>query len=250
MSLESVFNSTLNQQFLVQFACRTATRKGLTVGERDALKGLLEEIDSDLFQRFEDVQKGPGVLFQVVREYPIKEITITAPTFIMTNNSIVIFQPIKIGEKFFVNNSNIKTFFSQYMPPLNQKMSETFNKIQAVLEHTKYHRAGKILECALAPIVQEQKGSILSKLFGCDFSEIGEVQLLFTKYIKDKNEIYNIHTQLGYQQSKLESSFQLNLKIDINNRDLHESMEPSQIQSVWTKADSLFDSHLENIITL
>ena len=250
MSLESIFNSVLNQQFFVQFACRTATRKGLSAGERDALKGLLEEIDSDLFQRFEDAQKGPGVLFQVVREYPIKEITITAPTFIMTNNSIVIFQPIKIGEKLFVNNSKIQTFFTQYMPSLNQKTAETFNKIQSVLEHTRYHRAGKILECALAPIGQEQKGKILSKLFGCDFSEIGEVQLMFAKYIKDKNETYNIQTQVGYQQLKLESPFQLNLKVDINNRDLHESMEPTQIQSVWTKADSLFDNHLESIITL
>lgn len=250
MSLETILNSPINQQCFIQFACRMATRKGLTAGERDALQGLLEETDSGLFQRFEDAQKGPGILFQAVKEYPIREVTITAPAFIMTNNSVVIFQPIKIGSKFFLNNISIKTFFSQEMPLLNQKMSGVFNKIQTVLNHTTYHRAGKIFEFAFAPIPSEQKGDIFSKLFCCNFTDIGEIQLLLTKYIQEKEEVYNIRTELGYLQPRADNPFQLNLKVDINNRDQHDLMEPAQMHRVWTKADSLLGNHLENIINL
>lgn len=244
MPLQSIFDTKL-QQFSVQFACRTSTRKDLTASEKDALKTELETSDPEFFQRFQDA---PANFFQMLREYPIGAMTVTAPSFVMNNNSVTLLKPIKLADKKFFDS--IDTLFSSYMPSLNNEMSSTLLKVQNIIRGIQYQRAGKIYEFVLAPYQSDEKKSLLEKVLQYPLDDVGEINVSLTRHVTESGQTYNILTNLLLRQMKLQDPFQLNVRIDINNRDLKESLEPGQIRQIWTKADVLLEPHLETLFDL
>jgi hypothetical protein len=251
MSLQSLIQSPKLQQFVVQFACKTATRKGLTSSEADSVEEILKEKDSENFQKIEKKQQGGTFFIEAYREYTVNEMAITTPIFILNNTNILVFEPVKIGPKEYLQGAQPARYFGEIMREKNRKISNLFSKIQEVLGSSiKFQRAGKIIEFVLAPIAGTEKQSILSKIFTDCLADVGEINLLLTKYLTQNNQKFNIRAQLGFLQPNIGQPFQLNMKMDINNRNLDDSLEPTAVINIWNMADSLFDSNLEDLIVI
>ncbi len=234
------------QQFIVQFACRTPIRKDFSSAERKALENVLKELNPELFQLFSDeTQPRSPYFFQAAREYIIDAVTITVPSLILTNDSVTLLSPVKIGGRFLVGRGN-----SLDTTDLNKKMSDILFQIQNTVRGLRANRAGKIFEMLVGPFGQEDKDKLLRKLISSEFSlgDVGELDLKFARYVDLEGEPHNIQTVIKYQQLNLGDTFQLGLRVDINNRKLKERLDPADIEKVWARADSLIFQHLDTIL--
>lgn len=233
------------QQFVVQFACRIPVRKELDPGEKKTLRSLLQEFDKDSFQLFDESSKRPGCLFEVLRQVPIKANLITGPSFVFSTDSFSFITPIRMLRNYINGFSSLDTSI------LNRTRLDWIVKLHNAVNNLNCQRAGKIYELLLGPFNKDEKRSILSNLFSISLSEIGELNFTFTKYIAiSEKEIYNILTRVNYLQADLNSDFFINMRVDINNRDLVNRMDPRDIERVWKFADDQIFDHLKNTVTI
>ena len=231
------------QQFVVQFACLTPTLREITPAERKALKDMLSSRADGLFQLFDrEASEAPSNLFQAARQYPVGPMTVTVPSLIISHNSVTLLHPIWLGQKAFVSNAK---FDSGY---LNSEMVKTLFEIQSILTKVKFSRAGKIFELVVGPVPPDRKGKLLSRVFSYTLDEVGEVNLSFTPYRRVEGDIFNFQTKISYQQAELSQAINVALRVDINNRDLKDSMEPTQIQQVWDRADRLIEDYFQQLV--
>ena len=228
------------QQFFVQFACRIPIRKELTAAEKNALENTLKTLDPELFQLPDGSLKNSPVLFQVVRQYVIDAITITVPSFVLSNDGIALIHPVKVNKKVFIKSASLLD-----TAQLNSNMSRILTEIQQTVSGLRYQRAGKIFDLILGPFSSTDKEDIFRKLFSFKVSDVGEIQFSFARYLEIDKKVYNIKTSLQFQQLDLQDAFQLSIKVDINNRQLTDSsLEPIQVQQIWKKADEIIHEHL------
>ena len=240
-------------QLVVHYGCRIPLRTELKPTERESLKALLQEINQEHFQIFQmDSQSMAGMglgmagqspgLFTVFRQYPMQGGAIaTAPTLVILPDSITISALIKAGESFYTTSRDIQS------KEQDQKMRDVMFRISDVIKGLKYTRAGKVYELVV-PVSPDQKETFLKKILAEPSTDIAEVVLVLTKIQAVSGKTLNINTQLRFQQMKLEDPFIVNIKVDINNRDLQTSMEPRDVDSVWKSANSVIESHLENLL--
>lgn len=237
--------NNLIQQFVVQFACRTPTRKQLQSAEKKALENVLRELDPDFFQLFEDpASANTQQLFQVSKQHVVGASTITMPSLMFSSNSVTLLHPVKIAGQTLVTTGSLET------KDQNKPMSEKLFEIQQAVRTLKYQRAGKIFEVVLGPFEKESKSKLFGKMFSMGLDDIGEVNFTFARYLKVGDQWYNLQTVVNYQQAKLEDRFVLAVRVDINNRNLANSLEPGQIVQIWDCADSLIWKHIENVLEI
>ena len=231
-------------QFVVHFACKIPARKDISSADRKALENVLQELDPDLFQLFPtDVGRKSPYLFESHRQYLVEAATVTVPSFVLSSNSVSLLNPIKIGGKFLPRtNSILKT------DHLNKKMSGYLTKFQDTLRALRYNRAGKIFEYVLGPFNSDEKGKLFKSLFSIDLKDVGEIKLMFSRYVDIDSQKYNIQTAVNFQQIALGQDFQVGVRVDINNRELKESLDPREIEKIWSNADSEIIDHLDNLI--
>jgi hypothetical protein len=232
------------QQFFIQFACRIPTRKELTAAEKNALENTLKTLDPELFQLPDGSLKNSPVLFQVVRQYVIDAITITVPSFVLSNDGIALICPVKVNKKVFIKSASLFD-----TGQLNSNMCRILTEIQQTVSGLKYQRAGKIFDLILGPFSPTDKENVFKKLFSFEVNDVGEIQFSFARYLDIDRKTYNIKTSLHFQQLDLQDSFQLGVRVDINNRQLTDSsLEPIEVQQIWKKADEIIREHLERYL--
>lgn len=230
-------------QFVVQFAFRIPIRNKLTLSEIKALENGLKALDSEHFQLFDGtVIKGPATLFQATRQLPIGANTIVVPSFVFSKNSFSFIWPVRMLGKYV---SRLKSFDTTDM---NLQMSEWCVAVQDTLTNLHCQRTGKIYEIVLGRFAEEKKVDLFQKLFKIDFSDVSETTLIFSRYVKPENLLYNISTNINYRQLDLKSDFNIGMRIDINNRELERSIEPALMQTVWNFADAIIDKHIEELL--
>ena len=239
------FSSHLIQNLVIQFAFRIPTRRELVINERKALEGVLKELDNEFFQLFDDPQqKIPGSLFQSLRQVLIGAVTATVPAFNLSNDSFTFFYPMKLMKQ------PIQGVKSVDASNVNKEMISWFNRVQQVINNSSCNRTGKIYELVLGPFVPESKKQIFNELFISPLDNIGELGFTFAEYVKKDDELYNIQTIIQYQQLKIEDPFNINMRVDINNRNLAVRMGPREVEKVWNFADTEIDNHLKKILNL
>ena len=230
-------------QFIVQFAFRIPIRTELTSSERKALEDELRVLDPELFQLFDGtVIKGPATLFQATRQLPIEASTIMVPSFVFSKNSFSFIWPVRMLKK---HVSDLRSFDTTDM---NRRMSEWVVRVQNTISNSHCQRTGKIYEIILGPFTEGEKAALFQKLFLINLSDVGEMNLTFSRYVHSGNLLYNISTNINYRQLDLKSSFHIGLRIDINNRNLERSIEPPLMKTVWSFADVTIDKHLEKLL--
>lgn len=231
-------------QFIVQFACRIPTRPQLSAGEKKTLENLLRDLDPEHFQLPESGPgKDPACLFQVLRQHAIGASVMTAPSFIFSRDSFSFYYPTRMM------NQEIKGFDSILAKNLNLKIAGWTNRILDAVAGT-CQRAGKIYLMALGPFEQSEKVTIFNKLCSAEMSEIGEFNFTFTHYRDIGGEIYNILNSVNFMAPDLVSKFFLQVRVDINNRNLRQRMEPPDVQKIWDLADGMILEHLGNILDI
>lgn len=228
------------KQFMVQFACRTPARKELSAADRKALENVLRGLDADLFQIFHDEHNAVN-LFQVSRQHQVGPTTITVPSLVLANDSVTLLSLIMAGGTKIKN----KSFDTSDQ---NKKMASILFEVQNALKGLRYHRAGKIFEIVLGPFSPDEKPRIFSKLIAHPLDEIGELTLTFAKYTKIDESVYNFKTVITYNHLELSHQFDVIIRIDINNRQLEESLEPGQIERVWGEADRQIAAYLDSLL--
>ena len=244
-SKEESFLSNLKiQQFAVQFACRIPIRKELTSSEKKALENILRSLDPSVFQLFDEGQKGPACLLQVLRQVPIGATTATIPSFVFSNDSFSFLTPIKMM------GTPVRGIGSVDASDMNTKMQDWVFKVQNAIPNSSCQRTGKIYEIVVGPFTKSDKAQLFKNLFSTNLDDVGELMLTYAKYHTVNTEIFNIQTSMRYLQGKLDDRFFVNLRVDINNRNLANSMEPRDIVRVWQFADSIIDSHLKNTLEI
>ncbi|MBI4055562.1 MAG: hypothetical protein HY402_05445 [Elusimicrobia bacterium] len=235
------------EQLVVQFACRTPTRKDLTAAERKALENTLKGTDEkqELFQLFseEPSQKSPN-LFQAARQYNFDAITLTVPSFAFSTDSATLLYPVKLGKKIFTRDQSLET------KDLNKRMVQILFEVQNTIKGLRYLRAGKIFELVLGSFSPDDKKRIFQGFISYDMADIGELNLTYAKYVKHGDKFFNIQTTVKFNQLQLTDPFPLAIRVDINNRQLAESLDPSEIERVWSRADEIIWEHLESTITI
>lgn len=233
------------QQFVVQFACRTPIRTGFSSAERKALENLLRDSNPELFQLFSDENRNAPYFFQASRQHIIESVTITVPSLVLTNDSVTLLSPVRLGGKFLPGRGE-----SLDTTDLNKRMSDILFVIHNSIRGLRYNRTGKIFELLLGQFQQEDKVRLFQKLVSSDLSlaEVGELDLAFAQYVEMEGETYNIRTVIKYQQLDLGDTFQLGVRVDINNRKLRDRLDPPEIEKVWTLADKKIWEHLSAII--
>lgn len=243
---EELFLSKVKiQQYLVQFAFRVPIRKELSLGEKRSLENVLKDLDSEVFQYFEKPpETNPACLFQVVRQVPVAATPITVPSFVFSNESFSFIFPIRLlGQP-------ISGMGSMGPDALNRRVLEWLLQVQNIIKNPNCQRAGKIYELVLGPFNSEEKSGIFRSLFSTNIGEVGELNLTFARYRKEGDKLFNVLTNIRYLQQKLEERFFINVRVDINNRILLNSMEPRDIKGVWEFADSVIDEHLGSILLI
>jgi hypothetical protein len=239
------FHSDKIQQLVIMFACRIPVRRELSAPQRKALQNTLTDLSPEVFQLFDtQLDKTPGYLFYVLRQLPIEATAIVLPSFILENDAFSFVYPIKIAGK------KVSGIGSIDASDANRKMLGWVAKVQEVIGNPHCQRAGKIYELLLGPFSRDDKKNLLNQLLSVNLDDVGELTLVFANYHSKGGEVYNIHTKLQYQQNRLEDIFFLNVRIDINNRNLVDTMEPREIERAWSFADSMIDSHLKDILSL
>lgn len=239
--LKSIENNVV--QFVVQFAFRIPIRNKLTLSEIKALENGLKELDSEHFQLFDGtVIKGPATLFQATRQLPIGAGTIVVPSFVFSKNSFSFIWPVRMLGKYV---SYLKSFDTT---DTNLQMSEWCLAVQNTVSNLHCQRTGKIYEIVLGRFAEGKKVDLFQKLFKIDLSDVGEMNLAFSRYVESENLLYNISTNISYRQLDLKSDFNIGMRIDINNRDLERSIEPPLMKTVWSFADAMIDKHIEELL--
>jgi hypothetical protein len=234
------------QQFVVQFACRTPTRKDISPAERKALENVLKDSNRELFQLFSDeTARNSPYLFQASRQHNVDAVTVTVPSLILTNDSVTLLAPVRLGGRFLLGSGE-----TLETSVLNKSMVDILVKVQDAIRGLRFNRAGKIFELLLGPYDQEDKGRIFEKLISTSMSlsEIGELDLAFARYTDIDGRTYNIKSVIKYQQMNLADRFQLGVRVDINNRKLGDRLDPRDIEKVWGLADQQIWNHLESIL--
>ena len=233
------------QQYIVHFAHKVPVRKQLTAGEKKALENVLKDLNPEFFQLFEETNvQNPACLFQVLCQRPVEATQITLPSFILTNDGFSFVYPrMVLGKKIKemdLDNSS-----------LNSQMSQWSFKIQEIITNLHSQRVGKISELVIGPFTPDEKAGILKNIFsqGLVLHEMGELNLTFAYYREMNGSTFNIQTGLHFQQLKLEDPFFISVRVDINNRILSQSLEPSQVRSIWDKADTVIGEHLQTILS-
>lgn len=239
--LESIRDKV--RHFVVQFAFRIPTRSELTRSEIKALEDGLRELNPEIFQLFDKtLTKGPAVLFQSTRQLPIGANTIMVPSFVFSQNNFSFIWPVLMLGKYI---SGLRSFNTADM---NQQMSTWALAVQDTVSNLNFHRTGKIYEIVLGRFTDVEKENLFQKLFSMNLSDVGETNLVFTKYVESDGFLYNISTNIGYRQPDLGSGLDVNLRIDINNRNLETSVEPALMKRVWSYADAMIDKYLEELL--
>lgn len=242
--MELPIQSALIQQFMVQFACRIPTKAEILPAERNSLKEILQNYgELDLFQLFnEGVSETSPHLFQSAKQYFVGNMTITVPSFILSHNSITVVHPIKIAAKTFITNDSFDTGY------LNGIMRDLFLQIQKTLPKVHFNRAGKIFELSVGPLSDANKSALLGNLFRYQLNHVLEVNLQFTPVRDVGGEQHNLQTRLSCHQPAPGSSYVATVRVDVNNRELKESLEPTQLQQFWNQADGLIGGYLQEIL--
>ncbi|PIP81761.1 MAG: hypothetical protein CO113_16310 [Elusimicrobia bacterium CG_4_9_14_3_um_filter_62_55] len=233
-------------QYSLQFSCRIPLRTELKASEREALKANLQELDPTHYQIFDAgiqvPQRGPAPLYQVFRQYNMDGGAVaTAPSFFIGTDAITIYHLIKAGERTFHHDISLQA------KDLNKKMETSLFKVAEILKGLRFSRAGKIFEIVI-PYSAGDKPALLKKILADNSADIAVVQLVFNRIVAGSSgKLMNINTQVIFQQMKLEDNFNLMVKVDINNRDLANSMEPRDVAAVWKEADELIGASLEAV---
>lgn len=227
------------KQFAVQFACRTPVRKELASAERKAIENVLRDLDPETFQIFHEEHNAAN-LFQVSRQHHVGPNTLTVPAFVLSNDSVALLSLIMAGGA-LIKGKNFDTKND------NKKMASVLFEVQNALKGLRYHRAGKIYEVVLGPFMPEEKKR-LSKMISQPLENVGEVAFAFAKYVSIDGNVYNFKTELKFRQLNLGDPFDLMVRVDINNRQLEDSMEPGQIEKVWGEADRHIAGHLDSLL--
>jgi hypothetical protein len=233
------------QQFITQFACRMPTRREFDSAAKRNLKEVLTNstaLDNsikDLFQLFDDeVSEKSPYLFQAAKQYVVQHMTVTIPSLVIDHTSITLCHPVKLGRKMFFNAFDTND--------LNKAMSRVLVEIQSV-SRMNFHRAGKIFEIVAGPFPPNEKAKWLSGIFRYNLDEVVEGNLVLTPIKKLDSEVFNFQTRLSFQQPNLDAAFNIALRIDINNRELRDSLEPPQVQAVWNQADRHIEAYLKEL---
>lgn len=243
--IEIFLNKPKIQQIVVHFACRVPIRKELSPGEKKSLENVFKDLDSGFFQIFEEpLQKNPMYLFQVLHQIPIGATTITLPSFVFSNESFSFIYPVKMFGK------NIPGVGSIDASDVNKKMLDWILKLQDIISNLNCQRAGKIFELVIGPFTQSEKVQLFKELLSIELADVGELNLTFAKYHKQEVDIFNIQTNIRYLQLKLEDDFVVSIRVDINNRNLSNRMEPNEIEKVWRFADAVIDEHLKKSLAI
>lgn len=232
------------QQFFVQFACKTPTHRELTLGEQKALEDVLREKDrsQERFQLFPEISEQGVRAYQIACQFNVKDITVTAPSLTITNNSITLHHPIRLGDKTFTRD---RDFDSNY---LNKPMCADLFEIQKTLPWLRYNRAGKIFEFMIGPFDAAKKDKLLHGVISSKLQDVSAIQLNFTRILNKGEDTYNILTVLQVRQQELKEPFLLGIRCDINNKNLADSLEPRDIEKVWGTGDAVIWDHLESVL--
>jgi hypothetical protein len=234
------------QQFAVQFACRTPVRTDLSPSERKSLENLLRDTNPEAFQLFSDASgRNTPYLFQAARQHAIGAVTVTVPSFILANDSVTLLAPIRLGGQYVAGQgASLET------NALNRNMVDILFKIQNAIRSLRFNRAGKIFEFLLGPYQPEDKQRLFGNLIvpSLDLSTVGELDFSFARYTQLDGLSYNIRTDIKYQQLSLGDSFQLGVRVDINNRELRERLDPDEVNRYWSVADQQIWTHLDSIL--
>jgi hypothetical protein len=83
-----------------------------------------------------------------------------------------------------------------------------------------------------------------------NISEIGELNFTFAYYREHSGTAYNIANSISFQAANLTNQFFINVRIDINNRELRQAMEPPDMERVWNYADSIIFEHLDTLLSI
>lgn len=242
---EIFFNKPKVIQVMAQYACRVPARRELNAGEKKALENTLKELDSANFQLFDEpFQKNPMCLFQVLRQVPIGSQIITLPSFIFSNDSLSFFFPTKMLGKPIPGVGSIDG------SSLNVKVSDWGFKVQNGISNLSCQRAGKIYELVLGPFEAAEKPNIFGNLFKRSLNSVGEMSLSFADYVSVGKDTFNIQTRIAFQQASLGENFFVNLRVDINNRNMAQSMDPAEVVKVWGFADSAINRHLNETLVI
>ena len=228
------------KQFAVQFACRTPARKELSAAERKALENVLKGLDSDSFQIFHE-EHNVATLFQVSRQHHSGPMTLSVPSFVLSNDSVTLLSLIMAQGQLLKG----RTFDTSQ---LNKPMAQVLFEVQNTLKGLRYHRAGKIFEIVIGPFMPNEKSQILSKIMACPLDDIGELNLAFANYRTIDGSVYNFKSVITFNQLELEHQFDVIVRVDINNRQLADSMEPGEIERVWGQADKHIGSYVDEMI--
>ena len=233
------------KQFIIQFAFRIPTRKELTGSEKKVLENTLREVNPQYFQLLQEAAgPSPGTLFQFVHQIPVGPGTIMIPSFVLSNNSFSFIWPVRMGDQW------IPDFHSFDTRDMNRKISGWVVTVQNAITNSGCQRTGKIYEMVLGPFPEADKANLFQALFSMSLGDVGEVSLAFTKYIKSDGSVHNIQTNINYMQQKLEDTFYIRIRVDINNRDLAPSMDPGPMAKVWNFADDAIGSHLSGLLRM
>ncbi|MFH0887731.1 MAG: hypothetical protein V1871_00795 [Planctomycetota bacterium] len=242
---EHFFNNPKVQQVAIQFGFRIPVRQELNPGTKKSLQNVLTDLSPEIFQMFNERPQGnTGCLFQSHRQLILGVQTITFPAFALNADNVIFYHPIKILGQQITKSDPIDASNK------NQEISSWFLEVQKVIKTAPCHRTGKIYELVLGPFLPSDKEQVFKELLKINLDNIGEMAMTFANYVTQEEDTYNIQTNLQYMQLKLDDQFGINVRVDINNRNLESSMEPNAIEKVWKFADKEIDNHLMGIFNI
>lgn len=248
--MTTVFDESRLQQLSINFACKTTPTGEISKAKRKQLFDKVRKIWPDLFES----EAEPGQFLQASQpNQPIpgfmlkKQLFIgggmtEVPTLLVVPDTVMVNIPRKIaGEKAPVFTDDL-----WLKGRVNDKARQIILILQDQLNFS-VHRTGKIYEAIFAPIAPDELRDLSQHLFASLDEKPSNIESNLT-FVRGANRHLNFLLTIRATPLNLEQPCQVNVKLDINNRDMTSSLDPHQITKVWDEADAAMPQWLFGIL--
>jgi len=222
---------------VISYGCRTTPISAIKPQASRDICSKMQELWADLFERempagtFSELQKQQqGVLFALQKSIYTQVGLAEISTLQIHGDSFTIFIPRRFDRNevpLYPNDFWLKG-------TANRDAVAAILALNNLLGNSP-HRAGKIYEMLFAPVNEDEKNELFKSLCPNLGERLVEMQGMVTFVRNHKWSDFNMLIQVSAPMIQPV----VTVKVDINNRDMRRSLEPSDMQKVYSFADEL-----------
>jgi hypothetical protein len=218
----------------VTFACRTS----VIMPSRDVfdrIAAVLREAWQEHFERPMEpgtvIADPPGVIFAMQRRYFLREGFADAPTVLIRPDVLEVHLFRKLNGE-VLREAEGDLWVDE--PATLHRIRQAFLGLQRVLtdQNYRFHRTSQTFRMDYGLYTQDENLQIERMLRGNADASTHEVKMVATRVRQQAEREYNYRCDVAFARAPTGDGV-LSLKVDINNRQMRDSLDPHDLETIW-----------------